>query len=294
MKPQVKNSSGNAGTLMLEDRLREDRTLVMGVLNVTPDSFSDGGRFVDAEDAVAGAGEMVESGADIIDIGAESSRPGAAPVSSEKEKARLETVLPSVCSAHQIPVSIDTYKSDVARWAIENGAAIVNDITGLRGDAAMADVVADTGCYLVIMHMLGTPQTMQREPRYDDVVDDIKRFFEDRISVATDAGIGPDRIWLDPGIGFGKTLEHNLEVLRRIDEFACFGCPVLVGTSRKSFIGTVLNIDVEDRVEGTGATVVCAVMGGARVVRVHDIKPMVRIVRMVDAVLGRNELNVDA
>jgi len=270
----------------VEDRLHQGRTLVMGVLNVTPDSFSDGGRYLEPETARCRAIEMAGDGADIIDIGGESSRPGADPLSASEELGRIERVVPAVCSAG-FAVSIDTYKAEVARWAVRCGAAVVNDITGLRGDPAMADVVAEAGCYLVIMHMLGTPRTMQTAPQYADVVDDLKCFFEERIEYATTRGIEHDRILLDPGIGFGKTVDHNLELLRRLNEFTALGCPILVGPSRKSFIGAVLGLDVGDRLEGTAGAVVCAVMNGAHVVRVHDVREMARVVKMVDAVMGR-------
>ncbi len=263
----------------------------MGVLNVTPDSFSDGGRYFEPDAAVDRALDMADAGADIIDIGAESSRPGAEPISSEEEIRRLENVLPRICEKVSVPVSIDTYKARVARWAVKHGASCINDITGLRGDDAMANVAAETGCRVVIMHMLGTPQTMQTDPRYDDVVEDIKHFFNERLAFAAAAGIDRDKIWLDPGIGFGKTVEHNLELVRRLNEFVELGCPILVGTSRKRFIGSVLGLDTDDRLEGTAATVACAIMNGARAVRVHDVRPIARVVQMVDAVLGRSEMN---
>jgi len=276
----------------LSDGLRDPRTLIMGVLNVTPDSFSDGGHYLDPDTARWRALQMADDGADIIDIGAESSRPGADPVSAREELRRLESVVPAACAAGDLAVSIDTYKPEVAQWAVSSGAAMVNDITALRGDPAMAEVVAESGCFVVLMHMLGTPRTMQTAPRYADVVDDLNAFFEERIQYATSRGVARDRILIDPGIGFGKTVEHNLELLRRLDEFNSLGCPVLVGTSRKSFIGTLLDLPVDDRIEGTAGSVACAVMNGARVVRVHDVKQMARVVRIVDAVLGRDRAAV--
>ncbi len=276
----------------LADRLRDPQTLIMGVLNVTPDSFSDGGRYLDPDTACSRAVDMADDGADIIDIGAESSRPGADPVPADEERRRLDMVVPAVCGAAGPAVSIDTYKAEVARWAVGAGAAMVNDITALRSDPSMADVAAESGCFVVLMHMLGTPRTMQTAPRYADVVDDLKAFFEERIEFATSRGIACDRILIDPGIGFGKTVEHNFELLRRLNEFGSLGCATLVGTSRKSFIGTVLDLPVDDRIEGTAGSVACAVMNGARVVRVHDVKQMTRVVRMVDAVLGRSSATV--
>jgi len=276
----------------LSDRLCDPRTLIMGVVNVTPDSFSDGGSCLDPDTARLRVLQMADDGADIIDIGAESSRPGADPVSAGEELYRLESVVPAACAAGGLAVSIDTYKSEVARWAVGSGVAMVNDITALRGDPAIADVVAESGCFVVLMHMLGTPRTMQADPRYADVVDDLNAFFEERIQYATSHGIAHDRILIDPGIGFGKTVEHNLELLRRLDEFNGLGCPILVGTSRKSFIGAVLDLPVDDRIEGTAGSVACAVMNGARIVRVHDVKQMARVVRLVDAVLARNRVAV--
>jgi len=282
------NGKSCAGVRRLTERLVDRRTLVMGVLNITPDSFSDGGRYLKPEQARLQTLEILQSGADIIDIGAESSRPGAEPVSARDELGRLEPVLPAACSGDRCPVSIDTYKAATARWAVARGAAVVNDITALRGDRDMVEVVAESGTFVVLMHMLGTPSTMQTAPKYADVVDDLKSFFDERIEFAASHGVAHSRILIDPGIGFGKTVQHNLEMLRRLDEFNSFGCPVVVGPSRKSFIGAVLDLPVDERLEGTAASVACAVMNGARVVRVHDVKQMVRVVRLVDAVLGRN------
>ncbi len=287
MNTRERDEARRIGIRRLATLLQEPRTLVMGVLNVTPDSFSNGGRYLVPAAACSRARRMIEAGADIIDIGAESSRPGAEPVSAEEELRRLEGVLPAVCAADDIVVSVDTQKAEVARWAVGEGAVMVNDVTALRADPAVADIVAESGCFVVLMHMLGTPQTMQSDPRYDDVVDELKTFFEERIAFARSRGIAHDRILIDPGIGFGKTVAHNLELLRRLDEFNSLGCPVLVGTSRKSFIGAVLELPVDDRLEGTAGSVACAVMNGARVVRVHDVRAMVRVVKVVDAVLGR-------
>lgn len=260
-----------------------NRTLVMGVLNVTPDSFYDGGSHEHPEQAVAHARRMLADGADLIDVGGESSRPGAEPLTAEAELARVEPVLEAL-RAENAAVSIDTYHAATARRALELGAVMVNDITALRGDPAMAEVVAAATCDYVLMHMQGTPGTMQRNPRYDDVVDDICAFFEERLAVAEAAGIARERIWLDPGFGFGKTVAHNLELLRRLGEFSRFGLPVLVGTSNKSTIGKVLGADAGDRTEGTAATVAAAILNGAAAVRVHDVKTMYRVARMTDAI----------
>jgi dihydropteroate synthase len=225
-------------------------------------------------------------GVDILDVGGESSRPGAAPVSAVEEQGRVLPVIEQLVPLG-VPVSIDTYHASTARAALELGTAMVNDITALRGDDGMAEVVAAAGCDVVLMHMLGMPQTMQQDPRYDDVVDDICAFFEERMTYATSCGIAEDAIWLDPGFGFGKTPEHNLTVLRRLREFKRFGRPLLVGTSNKSTIGAVLNLPLHERTEGTAATVAIAIANGADAVRVHDVKRMARVARMSDAIIGR-------
>lgn len=266
-----------------------DRTLdlcrvhVMGILNVTPDSFSDGGRYLDPDAAVARAREMVESGAEILDIGGESTRPGATPATVEEE---LRRVLPVVerLAASDLILSVDTSKAAVAKAALDAGAQIVNDITALRGDPDMAPVVAQYGAGVVLMHMQGTPRTMQKEPSYADVVADIAAFFEERRAAAKDAGIADDRIVFDPGIGFGKTVDHNLTILKRLGEFEALGRPLLLGPSRKRFIGAVLGTDVDDRLEGTAAAVAAGVLAGAAIVRVHDVKAMSRVARMAEAI----------
>lgn len=259
-------------------------TRILGVLNVTPDSFADGGQFADCDVAVVHARAMIADGAHIIDVGGESSRPGAAPLDPAEELRRVLPVAEHL-TAEQIPFSIDTYHADTARRAIALGACMVNDITALRGDLAMAEVVAEANCPVVLMHMLGTPQTMQQSPHYDDVVDDICRFFEERIHYATKMGIREDAIWLDPGFGFGKSPAHNLELLRRLAEFTKFGRPILIGTSNKSTIGAVLNLPVDERMEGTAATVAIAIANGADAVRVHDVKRMARVAKMTDAIV---------
>jgi dihydropteroate synthase len=259
-------------------------TLIMGVLNVTPDSFSDGGLFISVDAAVTHARAMIGDGANAVDVGGESSRPGAEPLDPREEQDRVLPVLEQL-AANNVPFSIDTYHADTARRAIALGAGMVNDITALRGDPAMAEVVAEAGCACVLMHMLGMPRTMQQSPQYDDVVDDIRRFFEERIRSATKLGIREDALWLDPGFGFGKTPQHNLELLRRLSEFKKFGRPILIGTSNKSTIGAVLNVSVEDRTEGTAATVAIAIANGADAVRVHDVKRMARVAKMTDAIV---------
>jgi len=263
----------------------ETSTYVMGVLNVTPDSFSDGGLYFAPGAALAGAVSMEREGADMLDIGAESSRPGSQPLTVEQERERLFPLLERVAEEVRIPISIDTYKAEIAAMAVEAGATIVNDITALRGDPDMGECVAESGCTVVLMHMLGTPATMQIDPVYESVVDDICSFFEERISYAESLGIS--RIIIDPGIGFGKTLEHNLEIIRNLREFRRFGKPVLIGVSRKAFIGRVLDLPVQERLEGTAAAVTVSILNGADIVRVHDVKEMLRVARMTDALVDR-------
>lgn len=260
------------------------RTWVMGIINVTPDSFYDGGRIRGPDAALQQATHMRADGADILDVGGESSRPGAVPVSLEAEWARVAHVLEAL-RALDGPVSIDTYHAETARRALGLGVAMVNDITALRGDPDMAGVVADAGCDCVLMHMLGEPRTMQHAPHYDDVIDDLCAFFEERLAYATGEGIDEAAIWLDPGFGFGKTPEHNLTILRRLPEFKPFGRPILVGTSNKSTIGAVLDAPLDDRTEGTAATVAIAIANGADCIRVHDVKAMARVAKMTDAIV---------
>ena len=247
---------------------------VMGILNVTPDSFSDGGRFLDPSAAVAHGLRMVDEGAAILDIGGESTRPGAQPVAVDEELRRVIGVIERLRATPTTPtISIDTSKAAVARAALAAGAWIVNDVTALRGDPEMAGVVAEADGPCVLMHMLGEPRTMQEDPRYDDVVDEVKAFLERRLADVTRAGIAEPRIWLDPGIGFGKTLTHNLELLARLPELAALGRPLVIGTSRKSFLGTITGRDFDDRAPATVATSVLAYERGARVFRVHDVAP---------------------
>jgi dihydropteroate synthase len=248
---------------------------IMGVVNVTPDSFSDGGRYLDTGAAIAHGLELEREGADILDIGGESTRPGAAPVGLEEERRRVLPVVEGlVARGTDALISVDTSKAALAKDALEAGAGLVNDVTALRGDPGMAELVARSGAGCCLMHMLGEPRTMQDDPRYDDVVSDVKAFLEERMSYAIAHGIAEERIWLDPGIGFGKTVQHNLELLRRLDELVAIGRPLVIGTSRKTFLGRLTGRDVDDRVAATVATGVLAYLQGARVFRVHDVAPM--------------------
>ncbi len=248
---------------------------IMGVVNVTPDSFSDGGHYLDAAAAIAHGLELEAEGAVMLDVGGESTRPGAAPVAEPEELRRVIPVIEGlIAGGSNAQISIDTSKATVAARALASGATLVNDVTAFRGDPEIAVVVAEAKADCCLMHMLGTPRTMQLDPRYDDVVGDVKAFLEERMSFAIDHGIDEERILLDPGIGFGKTVEHNLELLRRLGELVELGRPVVIGTSRKSFLGTITGREVDDRVAATVATNVLAYERGARVFRVHDVAPV--------------------
>lgn len=263
------------------------KTLVMGVLNVTPDSFSDGGKFFDVRYAFEHALEMQRDGADIIDIGAESSRPGSKEISAAEELSRLLPVLEALQGKLKIPISVDTQKAAVAEIAIGAGAQIINDVSGLRHDPQMAHAVARHGAAIVLMHMRGTPQTMQKMPFARNVLKDVLAGLKKSVAVARGAGIAKGKIVIDPGIGFGKSFEQNYELLAKLTEFGKLGYPLLVGTSRKGFLGKTLAQDgnstpVEERLWGTAATVTAAILGGAHIVRVHDVKEMAQIARIAD------------
>jgi dihydropteroate synthase len=260
------------------------RTVLMGILNVTPDSFYDGGRRPDPARAVADGVALAEVGAEIVDVGGESTRPGARPVSDEEELERVLPVIRGLRKAVSTPISIDTYKAKVARSALDAGADIVNDISALRFDPEMAGLIARERVPVVLMHMQGTPRTMQMEPRYDDVVGEVREFLTAQVGRAAEAGIKLENIIIDPGIGFGKTLQHNLTLLRQLSSFTSLGQPLLVGASRKAFIGKILNLAPDDRLEGSLAVAVAAVMAGANIIRAHDIKETQRAIRVVDAI----------
>ncbi len=264
-----------------------ERPSVMGVLNVTPDSFSDGGRYLDPTAAVAHGEQMLAVGASIVDVGGESTRPGAEPVSELEELRRVMPVVERLGAAGA-PLSIDTRRAEVAKRALAAGAAFVNDVTALRGDPAMAGLVATSGADVCLMHMLAEPKTMQENPRYDDVVSEVKSFLEQRVRFAVDQGIDEQRVWLDPGIGFGKTLDHNLELLRRLGELAAIGRPLLVGASRKSFLGKVTGRPEHERVAGTIAANLMAYERGATMFRVHDVAETCDALRVAAATLNRH------
>jgi dihydropteroate synthase len=259
----------------------------MGIVNVTPDSFSDGGRYLDPEAAIAHGRELRAAGADILDVGGESTRPGAAAVGAREEAARVLPVIEAL-AADGARVSVDTSKAEVAAAALDAGAEIVNDVTALT-DPAMASLCAAAGGGLVLMHMKGTPRTMQDDPAYDDVVAEVREFLAERIEVATAAGVDRERIWVDPGIGFGKTVDHNLELIARLDRIADLGRPVVIGASRKNFIGAITGRPVEERLGGSLAAAVVAAAGGAGVLRVHDVAATVEALRVADPILGRAE-----
>lgn len=266
-----------------------DRPLVMGILNVTPDSFSDGGVHDEPDAAVVWARAMAASGADIIDVGAESTRPGSAPVTSAEEIARALPVVAKLAQDAAVPVSIDTRHADVARACLAAGASILNDVAGFR-DPAMVEVAAGCDAGLVVMHMLGEPGTMQDHPRYDDVVAEVREWLLDRALALEDAGVARERIALDPGIGFGKTLEHNIALLRALPGLAGFGYPVLVGASRKRFIGALTGVEVPaDRLGGSIAAAVWAVEHGAVIVRVHDVADTAQALRVAGALMAQGE-----
>lgn len=264
-----------------------NRTFIMGILNITPDSFSDGGQFTSVDRAVAHALKMQNDGADIVDIGGESTRPGAEALSEQDELDRVIPVIEKCRSVLSIPISIDTYKSTVADAALQAGAIIVNDISGCRFDDRMPHVVKHYNAGLVIMHIKGEPKNMQSAPFYKDVMAEISRYFEKSLEIVTAAGVVPEQIVLDPGIGFGKRLKDNFQIIRELRIFSKFGRPLLVGPSRKSFIGNVLALPPKERLEGTLAAVTACILNGAHIVRVHDVKETKRAATIADAIAAK-------
>lgn len=263
-----------------------ERTRIMGVLNVTPDSFSDGGKYLDPHRAVEAARLMVSEGADIIDIGGESSRPGSERITLEEELARVIPVVRLLKDSCNVPISVDTCKSGVAKAVLAEGVALINDITALRGDPCMAGTIAGFNAGVILMHMKGVPETMQEDANYGNIIQEINTYLSGSVDIAIEAGIDPEKIIIDPGIGFGKTVEQNVLILRKLSRFRLMGKPVLVGTSRKSFIGSITGKDVGSRTLGTAASVSAAILNGADIVRVHDIADMKDVVSVTDAIRG--------
>lgn len=263
-----------------------ERTLIMGIINMTPDSFSGDSLGDDGAAALAQAQRMHAEGADLLDVGGLSTRPGAAPVSPEEELRRVVPVIERLAAAVPLPISVDTYRASVAEAALRAGAHIVNDITGFREDPAILDVAARHGATVIAMHIQGRPATMQQHPTYTDLLGEVIAYLRESVDQAVAAGIPRDRIWVDPGIGFGKTIAHNLELLRRLDELRAVGQPILIGTSRKGFIGRLLGgVPPAERITGTGATLAVSICHGADVVRVHDVGPALEVVRVTDAIM---------
>jgi len=261
------------------------KTYIMGILNVTPDSFSDGGQFFNKDRAVEQAFRMIEDGADIIDVGGESTRPGAAEVSVKEEIKRVVPIIKAITKQASVPVSIDTYKASVAEAAVSAGASMINDISGLRFDPEMPDIAAKSKVPVVIMHIKGTPKNMQRNPYYKALIPEIMDYLREGISIARRSGISDEKIIIDPGIGFGKTVAHNLEIINRLNEFTGFEKPILLGHSRKAFIGNILDdAPVADRLEGTAAAAAIGIFNGANIIRVHDIKEMASVARIADEI----------
>lgn len=261
-----------------------ERPLIMGVLNVTPDSFSEDGKFFDSGKAVDHALYMVESGADIIDIGGESTRPGSSGISSREELKRVIPIIKQIADKVDVPISIDTVKSDVARRALDSGASIINDISALRVDKKMAGVAAKYDSYLILMHMRGTPENMQNDTEYNDIIGEISKFLEDAAQKAIKAGVSEDKIIIDPGIGFGKSVEGNFVIMKNLDRFLERGYRLLVGASRKSFIGKTLDLEVDRRLEGSLAAACYAVLNGADIVRVHDVAETKKALTIIEKI----------
>ncbi|HXX36064.1 MAG TPA: dihydropteroate synthase [Thermodesulfobacteriota bacterium] len=286
IRETLKNISKTEYTIRCRKRTLSlgKRTLLMGVLNITPDSFSDGGLFFDTEKAISHGLRMIEEGADIIDIGGESTRPGSKPLQLEEELRRVLPVIESIAAEVDAPISIDTYKSVVAQKAIEAGAEIINDISGLNFDPNLAKVASEEDVPLVLMHIRGTPETMQKSIHYDSLFSEILQYLKDSIKRAESAGLDPRQIIIDPGIGFGKTVEDNLDIIRNLFEFRVLGKPILLGTSRKSFIGKILNVEVGERLEGTLSSIAVGVLNGANIIRCHDVLQAKKAIAVADAI----------
>ena len=286
IKEAIKNISKTHYSIRCRNRTLTlgKRTLLMGILNVTPDSFSDGGLFFDKEKAVAHGLRMVEEGADIIDIGGESTRPGSKPLELEEELRRVIPVIESLAKEIDVPISIDTYKSGVAQRAIEAGAEIINDISGLHFDPTLAQVAAKEDVSIVLMHIRGTPEIMQKDIHYDSLFSEILQYLKESIQMAESAGLDPQQIIIDPGIGFGKTVKDNLLIIKNLYEFRILGKPILLGTSRKSFIGKILNSESGDHLEGTLSSIAIGVLNGAHIIRSHDVSQAKKVIAIADAI----------
>jgi len=286
LKETLKNISKTHYTLLFRKRkfTLGKRTLLMGVLNITPDSFSDGGLYFNKEKAIAHGLRMVEEGADILDIGGESTRPGSKPLELEEELRRVIPVIESLTKEVDTPISIDTYKSAVAKRAIEVGAEMINDTSGLHYDPILAKVAANEDIPLALMHIRGTPETMQIDVHYESLFSEIIQYLRDSIQRAESAGVNPTKIIIDPGIGFGKTVENNLLIIKNLSEFRILGKPIMLGTSRKSFIGKILNAEVKDRLEGTLSSIAISVLNGANIIRCHDVLQAKKAVTVADAI----------
>jgi len=282
LSPQQSTGRWRCGRFLLN---YQRRPLIMGILNVTPDSFSDGGNFLDPKKAVDQALRLVSEGADIIDIGGESTRPGALPVPLEEESRRVLPVIKVLAKEAEVPISVDTRKPEIARRAIASGASIINDVSGLNANPEMLDVTAqEKKIGLILMHAQGTPQSMQKAPRYRDLIGEIYRFFQQRIAQAKEVQISADRLAIDPGIGFGKTVRHNLRLIHHLEQFMDLGVPLLIGPSRKSFIGRMLDLPPSERLEGTAAAIAIAVFQGAKILRVHDVMEMRRVAVIAEGI----------
>jgi dihydropteroate synthase len=286
LKETLKNISKTHYTIRCRKRTFKlgKQTLLMGVLNVTPDSFSDGGLFFDREKAIAQGLKMVEEGADLIDIGGESTKPGSKPLGLEEELRRVIPVIEALVKEVDVPISIDTYKSTVAKKAIEAGAQMINDISGLHFDPDLAHVASKEDVPLILMHTRGTPETMQKDVHYESLLSEILQYLRESIQRAESAGLDPGQIVIDPGIGFGKTLEDNLLIIKNLQELRILGKPILLGTSRKSFIGKILNTDVTERLEGTLSSIAIGVLNGAHIIRCHDVLEAKKAISVADAI----------
>ncbi|NQT22184.1 MAG: dihydropteroate synthase [Candidatus Omnitrophica bacterium] len=284
---QQKKSELHLGRFVLD---YSDKALVMGILNRTPDSFYDGGKYKTKSCAVDAAYRMVHEGADIIDIGGQSTRPGSNPVITEEELERIIPIIEEIAGKIDVPISVDTSNHAVAEESLKRGAVLINDITGLKGDEKMAGVVSKYGAGVVLMHIKGTPKDMQNDPAYDNLIEEIISYLRDSVQIGINAGIPHEKMIIDPGIGFGKAEEHNLSIINRLSEFKQLGKPILIGVSRKSFIGSTLKLAVDERVFGTAACVALSIANGANIVRVHDVKQMKEIARMTDAIAREGRL----